>query len=136
MNKLKKAKTKEIVKTPDHKTAPDKKKTSYKVMNALNLAGFIEKDMLIKILPFVFFLTGIALVYISNSYYAERTIRNIDHSAKEIKELRSEYIYTKSELMFKSNQSQVAAAVLPLGLKETRVAPKKIVINEQINNEK
>jgi hypothetical protein len=105
-----------------------KKKSTNKFLKALNVFGLIEKDILIKVMPFVFFLTGIALIYIANSYYAERTIRDIDRAAKDIKELRSEYISTKSDLMFKSNQSQVAVAAIPSGLKESRTAPKKIVV--------
>ena len=44
-------------------------------------------------------------------------------STNEIKELRTQYISSKSDLMFESKQSQVAKAVLPLGLKEPVVAP-------------
>jgi len=42
--------------------------------------------------------------------------------------LRSEYISVKSDLMFKSRQSQVAKEVLPLGIKQLDVPPKKIVL--------
>lgn len=105
-----------------------KKKSSNKFLKALNVFGLLEKDVMIKVLPFVFFLTFIALVYIANSYYAEKTIREIDKSTKELKELRSEYISTKTELMNKSKQSQIAVSVLPMGLKESRVAPRKIVV--------
>ncbi|HNB34323.1 MAG TPA: FtsL-like putative cell division protein [Bacteroidia bacterium] len=42
--------------------------------------------------------------------------------------MRSEYISVKSELMFKSRQSQVAKEVLPMGIKQLTVPPKKIVL--------
>lgn len=108
-----------------------KKKNTVKILKALNVFGLIEKDMLVKVLPFVFFLTGIVLVYIANGYYSERTVREIDKTNKEIKELSSEYISIKSDLMLKSMQSQVAANVLPAGIKESRVAPKKIIVSNQ-----
>lgn len=111
-----------------------KKKSSNKFLKALNVFGLLEKDLMIKVLPFVFFLTFIALVYIANSYYAEKTIREIDKSTKELKELRSEYISTKTELMNKSKQSQIAVSVLPMGLKESRVAPRKIVVANSTGN--
>lgn len=94
----------------------------------LNFIGWIDKKILIKMLPFAFFLMGLSLVYIANSYVAEKNIREIDKTAKEIKELRSEYISVKSDLMFKSRQSQVAKEVLPLGIKQLDVPPKKIVL--------
>lgn len=94
----------------------------------LNFIGLIDKKILIKMLPFAFFLMGLSLVYIANSYVAEKNIREIDKTSKEIKELRSEYISVKSDLMFKSRQSQVAKEVLPLGIKQLEVPPKKIVL--------
>lgn len=134
MNKIKEKPPEPIVETVIKPQGHPKKKSSRKFLKALNVFGLIEKEMLVKLMPFIFFLTGIALVYIANSYYAEKTIREIDLTAKELKELRSEYISVKSDLISKSNQSQVAASVLPLGLKESRVAPKKIVIRDQNQN--
>lgn len=92
--------------------------------------SFLTKENFMKSLPFVFFLTGLAIFYISNSYYAERTVRDIDNISTELKELRSEFITTKSELMFRSKQSEVANAVADLGIEESRMPPKKIVIKE------
>ncbi len=79
-------------------------------------------------MPFVFFLTLLAIMYIANSYIAERTIRDIDKTERDIKELRSEFITGKSELMYRSKLSQVATAIESKGLKESTVAPKKIVV--------
>ncbi len=99
-----------------------------KYIGMLNFIGLIDKKLMLKMLPFAFFLMGLSLVYIANSYVAEKNIREIDKTAKEIKELRSEYISVKSDLMFKSRQSQVAKEVLPLGIKQLEVPPKKIVL--------
>ena len=94
----------------------------------LNVFGIFSKDMLLKVMPYIFFLTLVALVYIANSYYAERTIRDIDKVTKELKTLRTEYISGKSDLMFVSKQSEVAKAVAWQGLKESVEAPKKIIV--------
>lgn len=80
--------------------------------------------------PFFFFLMFMTMVYIANGYYAEDTVRKINKMENELKELRSEYIYTKSDLMFKSKQSEVAKSVADLGIKESTVPPKKIVVND------
>ncbi len=85
---------------------------------------------MLQIMPFMFFLTGLAIVYIANSYMAEKTIRDIDKTQKDIKEMRAEYISAKTELMVKSKQTEVATALAPYGIKESVVAPKKIVVHE------
>ncbi len=94
----------------------------------LNVFGIFSKDMLLNVMPYIFFLTLIALMYIANSYYAERTVRDIDKVTKELKTLRTEYISGKSDLMFVSKQSEVAKAVAWQGLKESVEAPKKIIV--------
>lgn len=93
---------------------------------------FLTKENFMKFLPFVFFLTGLAIVYIANSYYSERTIRDIQNINTELKELRSEFITTKSELMFRSKQSEVANSVADLGIEESRMPPKKIIIKKGV----
>ena len=90
--------------------------------------SFLTKENVLNNLPFVFFLTLLAIFYIGNSYYAEKTIREIHSLNKELKELRSEFITSKSALMFRSKQSEVADAVAELGIEESRIPPKKIVI--------
>jgi hypothetical protein len=134
MNKVKDQPAEPIVKTPFAPKPFGKKKSSYKFLKALNVFGLIEKDTLVNFMPFIFFLTAIAMVYIANSYYSEKTIREIDATTKDLKELRSEYISVKSDLISKSKQSQVAANILPMGLKESVVAPKKIVVVDQNKN--
>jgi hypothetical protein len=98
--------------------------------------NFLTRDNTVKQLPFIIFLCVMAMGYIANSYYAERTVREINKVINEIKELRSEYITTKSDLMYLSKQSEVARAVQEIGLKESVVPPKKIVIETKIDTVK
>jgi hypothetical protein len=130
MNKVKEKPVEQVFETTRKTKQQRKNNSARKFLKAINVFGFIEKEMVAKIMPYIFFLTGTALVYIANSYYAEKTIREIDLTSKEIKELRSEYISVKSDLISKSNQSQVATLVSPAGLKESRIAPKKIVVDQ------
>ncbi len=74
-------------------------------------------------MPFVLFLACIALFYIANGYYADDKIREVNKLSNNLKELRTEYIFTKSELMFASKQSEVAKSAEKLGLKEPVVPP-------------
>lgn len=92
--------------------------------------SFLSKDKVVEGLPFIFFLSFLAILYIANGYQAEKLIRKIYKTNNELKEMRSEYITTKSDLMYISKQSQLARATYDLGLKELTSPPKKIVLTE------
>ena len=85
-------------------------------------------------MPYLFFMFLLALVYIGNSYYAEKTIRDIDRTEKEIRELRAEFITARSELMYRSKLTEVAAAIQVKGVKESTVAPRKIISSAKTRN--
>lgn len=84
---------------------------------------WLNYQSIVKQVPFFFFLALLAVIYIYNGHYADKTIRNINRTAKEVKELQYEYKAAKSEVMFRSKQSELVKAVEPLGLKELTVAP-------------
>ncbi|WP_246197871.1 FtsL-like putative cell division protein [Chitinophaga agrisoli] len=91
----------------------------------------INYRALVANMPFILFLSLLALVYIANSHLAEKKIRRINKLGKEIKELRWEYLNVKSELMFRSKMSEVSKAVEPLGLKSLNNPPQKIEIKKK-----
>ena len=76
------------------------------------------------------FLAFLAAIYIANSHYAERKVRQIQTLQKELKEERWRYMSLKSQLMYESKQVKVARRASELGLKELKEQPKKIVIRE------
>lgn len=81
-------------------------------------------------IPFFLFLAALAVVYIYNGHYADKTIRSINKVSKELKELHHEYKTLKSEVMFRSKQSELAKTVDTLGLKELTVPP--IVLRDSV----
>jgi cell division protein FtsB len=82
---------------------------------------------IVKNIPFFLFLAVLAIVYIYNGHYADNTVRSINKVNRELKELQYEYKTLKSEVMFRSKQSELAKAVQPLGLKELVVPPAVLV---------
>jgi hypothetical protein len=94
--------------------------------------SLIANDFVIKQLPYIFFLVVLAFVYIANRYHAEKVVRASIELTQEISDLRAEAITTSSELMIISRQSEVARLVQKrgLGLKESIVPPKKIIIED------
>lgn len=114
---------------PAKPSKPGKKGVLAKGLSKIFGGSFLSDDRTIQHIPFILFLALIAILYIANGYYADDKIREVNKISNQIKELRTEYISSKSDLMFISKQSQVAAAVDTLGLKEPVVAPMKIEID-------
>src|SRR4051812_49340302 len=68
-------------------------------------------------LPFTLFLFVMVVAYISVQQYAEKLVRNTEKLNREIKDLRSEFLSTKAELMQESMQTDIAKKLEGTGLK-------------------
>lgn len=90
--------------------------------------SFLTRDLILTQLPFLYFMMALSMLYIANNYYAEKTFKETRNVETELKELRSEYITVASELMNESKQSAVAKKVESIGIKESTVPPKKIIV--------
>jgi hypothetical protein len=84
---------------------------------------WLNYQSVVKQIPFFLFLTLLAVIYIYNGHYADKTTRNINRTAREVKELQHEYKTVKGEVMFRSKQSELVKAVEPLGLNELTQSP-------------
>lgn len=133
-------KNKEIEITEETQQAPPppKKKKSglVKSLNTVFSGTFLSNDSVVKHVPFILFLSVIAILYIANGYWADDKVRQVNKITSQLKELRSEFISTKSDLMFVSKQSEVAKAAEKLGLKEPITPPLKIVVDTAKANPK
>ena len=112
-------------------TPPPRKKKSgiIKSLNSVFSGTFLSNEKVLKHIPFLLFLSVIAILYIANGYWADDKIRQVNKLGSRLKELRSEYISTKSDLMFVSKQSEVAKSADKMGLKEPIAPPMKIVVD-------
>lgn len=108
---------------------PRKKGVLAKGLSSVFSGTFLTNEKTLKHLPFILFLALIAIFYIANGYYADDKIREFNKISNQLKELRSEYISTKSELMFASKQSEVAKSAEKIGLMEPVVPPIKIEVD-------
>ena len=86
--------------------------------------------------PFFLFLSVLAILYIANGHIADKTVRDINTTAKELKELQYEYKTVKSDLMYKSREAEMIKATAPLGLKVTAEPPMHIVVEQKTNDKK
>ncbi len=85
-------------------------------------------------IPFFLFLSVLAVLYIANGHIADKTVRDINNTAKELKELQYEYKTVKSDLMYKSREAEMIKATEPLGLKVTAESPMHIVVEQKTND--
>lgn len=99
-----------------------------RTVGSLLSGSFLSKEQALRSLPFLLFLTVVALFYISNGYYAEEQIRKLNRLSNDLKELRSEFIISTSDVMFISKQSEVARRSALLGIKESVEPPIKIMV--------
>lgn len=82
---------------------------------------------IVKNIPFFLFLSLLAVLYIYNGHTADKLMRNISKSEKNIKELEYEYKTIKADVIYRSKASELVKAVEPLGLKEPKQPP--VVLN-------
>lgn len=81
--------------------------------------------------PFFLFLAFLAILYIANGHLADKTVRDINATANELKELQYEYKTVKSDLMFKSREAEMVKATAPLGLKISAEPPVHMLADQK-----
>lgn len=94
--------------------------------NKTDWKRYFNYQAIVKNIPFFLFLSGLAVLYIYNGHYADKLIRKITTSERNIKELEYEYKTVKSEVIYRSKASELIKAVEPLGLKELKTPPLKL----------
>lgn len=107
------------------------RKSLFSVLQSqLKLDNLFDDGLPVRFIPHTLFLTLLAIFYIGNNHWAEKTIRKIDKIQAEVEELRADYTSLKSDYMFASKQSEVARKVKKEGLKESSVPPNKIIVKK------
>jgi hypothetical protein len=82
-------------------------------------------------IPFIIYLSGLALFLIFNTYYAEKMAREADMLRREMTEMRINYIQTKSEYMYLTNRSELAQRLRNNGFIEPTKPPTLIYDHRQ-----
>jgi predicted membrane protein len=106
------------------------------------LKSILNYQWIVMNIPFFLFLAFIAILYIANGHLADKTIRKINTTQKELKELQFEYKTLKAELMKRSRAIEIEEAVAPYGIVVAKEMPiripleKKIVSNQNPNSTK
>lgn len=93
--------------------------------------SFLSKESSAKEFPFMAFLLFLIILFISNTFWAQETVRKINKYKEEVKELRIKSISIKAKLMDNTRQSHIANKVKNLGLHESLKPPKKIYVKKE-----
>ena len=117
----------------ENKNRPDggKKNGRKKSLKSLLDGSILTKDVVLDQMPYVLFLTFLAVIYIGNRYHAEKILRETKAAHTELKEMRAESITVASKLMNMSKQSVVVRMAMERGLelKESVKPPKQIKVD-------
>ncbi len=103
-----------------------KEEEAGKVGSIKSFGGLLKSGWIAKNIPFFLFLTFLAVLYIANGHYGDKTIRKINKVSRDLKELQYEYKTLKADVMFRSKESELVKAVAPLGLKTLEEPPVRI----------
>jgi hypothetical protein len=102
-----------------------------KLPSAQEKLGHINYTWIVKHFGFFMFLALLAVIYIANVHWADNTMREINITQKQVKDMEYEYKNLKSLEMYRSRESQVMQAAASLGLKPAAEPPVKLEVKNK-----
>lgn len=99
------------------------KKTSKKGVANLFQSKWINAN-----LGYFLYLALLAVCYIAYGHWTDKTLRAINKTETQLKDLQYEYKTVKSEVMKLSEEGEVLKAAAPLGLHISNEVPKRLAI--------
>ena len=98
-----------------------------KIYNVLKGRFLVDEDAL-KNWVFILFLTFLALIMISSSHRVDKKVQKIAKLTKQRKELRAQFVATRSDLMKMKMESAIVEKLEKRDLQVSNVPPIKIKI--------
>ena len=117
-------------KTKDKRQNKKAKSFLFRYVRPILDGSIISRERTEKDFPFIFFVIFILIIFISNTFIAQNTQREINKTKKEVQVLRIKSIYMKSLLMESTRPTKMADLVKTMGLKESEVPPQKITVEK------
>ena len=90
----------------------------------------LQYQWIVKHLPFFLFITMLAVAYIANGHYSDKTIKNMSAARSELKQLQYRYKILKANVVKLGKESEIVKAVEPFGLKRL-MTPPVVLTNKQ-----
>lgn len=92
---------------------------------------FLVSDDAFKNWRFIIFLSVLALVMIASSHSADRKVHEIARLSNEVKELKSEYVDVRMQLMQAKMETKIIKAMESKGLFPSETPPQKLIITNR-----
>ncbi len=92
---------------------------------------FLVSDDALKNWRFIIFLSFLALVMIGSSHSADKKVHKIADLSNDVKELKSEYVDVRMQLMQSKMESKIISAMEQRGLTPSVTPPQKIIITTE-----
>ena len=98
------------------------------------LKSMLNYQWIVMNISFFLFLALIAILYIATGHLTDKTIRKINTTQHELKELQFEYKTLKSDFMRRSRAVEVQDKVAPYGLAVAKEMPIRFVKENRIQD--
>ena len=98
------------------------------------LKSILNYQWIVMNISFFLFLAFLAILYIANGHLTDKTIRKINSTQRELKELQFEYKTVKSDLMRRTRAIEIQNAVAPYGLMVSKEMPMRLVLERKITS--
>ncbi len=97
-------------------------------------AKFLVSDDALKNWKFIVFLIVLAMIMIANNHRYDAKNYRITDLTNRVKELRSEFVDKRSELMRLKMESTIAKKMEQRGIYPAEVPPTKIIVKENLDD--
>ncbi len=112
-------------------TAPITNEQEKKTSSVKGVANLFQTKWINNNLFFFLYLAMLAVVYIAYGHWTDKTLRAINKTQNELKDLQYEFKTVKSEVMKNSEVNEVLKVVQPMGLNISNEVPKRLTINSK-----
>lgn len=114
------------MKKPSHTTADQAQGSSWNLWSLLDPERWARPVLVQKHGWFIGYLSVLVLVYIAYIHQCEHRVRQISKIEKHNQELRSQYLFLKTELVRLGQLEKVVQRATAMGYREMRVPPMAI----------
>lgn len=110
------------------KKSADDRISESRTLNQLMNGDFLTKKYVVDNFPFFAFVGFLIVMLIAKGYYVQELNNNIEKTKIELGEINAQKVTYGSELHLKKRRKNMLEKLGPRGLKESKVPPRKIVI--------
>ena len=98
------------------------------------IISILNYEWIVMNMSFFLFLAVLAILYIANGHLTDKSIRKINTTKKEIKQLQFEYKTLKADLMLKSESIHIEKAMAPYGLQVSKEMSIRIPLEKRFDS--